>query len=121
MTRRNEIENDIWFAEQRESINRISLNREVDVTDAVMQRIAKLQPMAVSANKWRHIGIKAASIVAAACVVIGFVFIFSTPGNAAIAPTNSAVLVSGIDEVYSYFDGEEADYSVFDDPITSLI
>lgn len=125
MKRKDDIEKDLWFATEMEALSKIEPPHEVDVCDAVMERIAK-QPTVVQFNtKRRRTGI--ITTAAAACIA-GLVLVrVATTGNDLQAATASMPSLSTrISDVYDYYADYATDYaeetpSYQDNPMSQLI
>ena len=126
MDYKKEIENDLWLADQLEAIRQMECPHNVDVTDAVMQRINNIQPLTKKSN--HHYALKVATTAAAACIA-GAILIIShinqTPLHAATTIETQDLSIRMLD-IYDYCNDyadpdfeENATYT--DNPITELI
>ncbi len=125
--KKNEIENDLWFASQLKQIRDIQTPRPVDVTDAVMERIAQLPtpmgaPVPQKKNGWRI-----ASIAIAACFVGAVTVTALLSRNELQAATPAQQDFSNrFFEIYDYCNDYANDETIedaayYDNPITQLI
>lgn len=130
MKRKEEIENDLWFANQLEAIRQMESPRKVDVTDAVMKQLECRQLLASQPQQKKRTWLKVSSGAAAAGVAAAIVFAVGLSENGAKAETTQTVdrheLSTRIADVYEYcndyadpeYDDEAAYY---DNPIYDFI
>ncbi len=127
MNRKKEIENDLWLASQLERIRDIQTPRPVDVTDAVMERIATLPTPMGQPVLQKKTGRRIATAAAAACVAGAVIVTALLSRNDLQAATPVQQDISyRIYEIYDYchdYADEESIESAayFDNPITELI